>query len=436
MATAVIMPKAGMSMETGTIVRWLKKVGEDVTVGEPLLEITTDKVDMEVEAEASGCLLQILHGEGDVVPVTEAIGYIGTRAELARRDPVLNGPSSESSSAAAPVPAPAPVAPTATMPGRVRSTPAAKERAAALGVDIALAKATGPSGEVKLRDVLSVAAGPKLRASPLARQMAKDAGIDLARVQGSGPGGRILRADVAATPPPASALPSAPDANEERIPVSKKRKVIAERLSQSKLAAPHYYLRLAASAEGLIAARNAGTGGAKPSVNAFLMKYAAEALRRYPAMNSSWQADTIVRYRSIDIGLAVAQPDGLITPVVRDCGSKGVLAIDAELKPLVERAQAGTLGPDDYSQATFTISNLGSFGIDEFTAIINPPGSAILAVGSFRKQPVVDSDGALVVKTLVQLTLSCDHRVIDGAVGARFLRFMGDIMENPSVLLL
>ena len=221
------------------------------------------------------------------------------------------------------------------------------------------------------------------------------------------------------------------------MPVDGKRKLIAERLSQSMFSAPHYYLRLAPCAEGLLAARSAAAQqGRKPSLNAFLIKYVAEALKRHPALNASWQGDVIVRYRSIDIGLAVAQPDGLITPIVRDCGSKGILAIDAELQDLIERALAGRLRPAEYSGATFTISNLGSFGIDEFTAIINPPGAAILAVGTVRKEPVVDASGALSARTLVRLTLSCDHRVIDGAVGARFLRFLGDVIEDPSRLLL
>jgi len=219
--------------------------------------------------------------------------------------------------------------------------------------------------------------------------------------------------------------------------VSGKRKVIAERLSRSMFTAPHYYLKLAADVGALMATRNAAArGGRKPSLNAFLMKYAAEAIKRHPAINSSWQEGAIVRFGTVDIGLAVAQPDGLITPVVRDCGSKGVLAIDAELQPLVERAQAGKLRPDEYSDATFTISNLGSFGVDEFTAVINPPGSAILAVGAIRREPVVDEAGAFVARSLVRLTLSCDHRVIDGAVGAAFLRFLGDVLEDPSRLLL
>jgi len=451
MATAVIMPKAGMSMESGTVVRWLKKVGDPVKVGEPLLEITTDKVDMEVEAETSGHLLCILKDQGEQVPVTQPIGYIGTSAELGKSVAELQG-SSVGGAAGAPT---APAAEAASKPAvgeaaaaagaqRVPSTPAARRRAGELGIDLAQVNPTGPNGEVKLRDVTSAAAENRVRMSPLARRVAEREGRSLSGVSGSGPGGRILLADLAPPPPP-PAIPEVAPASpqpvaapgETRTPVSGKRKVIAERLSRSMFTAPHYYLRVSVEVDHLLAARDGiGATGRKPSLNAFLMKYAAEAIKRHPALNTSWEGDAIVSRPAIDIGLAVAQADGLITPVVRDCGSKGVLAIDAELQPLVERALAGKLLPAEYSGATFTISNLGSFGIDEFTAIINPPGSAILAVGAIRNEPVIDPAGAVVVRNRMRLTLSCDHRVLDGAVGARFLRFLADVLEDPSRLLL
>jgi pyruvate dehydrogenase E2 component (dihydrolipoamide acetyltransferase) len=448
MATAVIMPKAGMSMETGTVVRWFKKVGEQVNAGEPLLEITTDKVDMEVEAETSGILVCILKDHGEV-PVTEPIGYLGTADELGK-SPAELGPAAPPDGAAPPPaagPGPAPGAEgdpaaggrsPAAGGGGVLGTPAARRRAAELGLDLSRVAPSGTSGEVKLRDVVAAAERAKVRASPLARRVAELEGRDLAAVTGTGPGGRILRADLGA-PAPAAPVPAAPGGKpgETRTPVSGKRKVIAERLSHSKFTAPHYYLRVAVGVDGLLAARAAaGAGGRKPSLNAFLLKYAAEAILRYPALNTSWEGDAIVAHPTVDIGLAVAQPDGLITPVVRDCGAKGVMAIEAELQPLVEKALSGKLLPAEYGGASFTISNLGSFGVDEFTAIINPPGSAILAVGAIRKEPVVGEDGAVVVRSRMRLTLSCDHRVIDGAVGARFLRFLADAIEDPSRLLL
>jgi pyruvate dehydrogenase E2 component (dihydrolipoamide acetyltransferase) len=285
----------------------------------------------------------------------------------------------------------------------------------------------------------------------LARRMAVEMGIDLRTVRGSGPGGRVVKRDLekvaraapqaapAAAPaaPPAYTLPPATAAHLEdrRIPVSGKRKIIAQRLSESKFSAPHYYLRIDVAVDGLIEARrrlNERLGrDARVSVNAFLIKLAAEALKRHPEVNASWEGDTIFRRGSADIGLAVAQEDGLITPVVHDCGSKGILAIERELAALIDKARTNRLSPEDYNGASFTISNLGSAGILEFTAIINPPGSAILAVGRAQKTPVVGEDDQIRVQTTMILTLSCDHRVIDGAVGAAFLADLKRILENP-----
>ncbi len=215
------------------------------------------------------------------------------------------------------------------------------------------------------------------------------------------------------------------------------RRIIARRLSQSMFSAPHYYLTVAITMDELLATRaklNAGREK-KASMNAFLMAIAGRALLHHPKVNSSWNGDSIIRHTAADIGLAVAQPDGLITPVVRDCGRKGILGIDAELADLVERARAGKLQPAEYDGATFTISSLGSSGIDEFTAVINPPGSAILAVGAIRKEPVVGDGDTIAIRQRMRVTLSCDHRVIDGAVGAAFLRELADMLENPMLAL-
>ena len=214
------------------------------------------------------------------------------------------------------------------------------------------------------------------------------------------------------------------------------RQVIARRLSDSMYTAPHYYLTVAVGMDELLAARSRLNAGRekKISVNAFLMAISAHALSRHPRVNSSWNGETLLQHSTADIGLAVALPDGLITPVVRDCGRKGIAAIDTELADLVERARAGKLAPPEYAGATFTISNLGAAGIDEFTAIINPPGSAILAVGAVRKEPVVEND-AVVIRQRMRVTLSCDHRIIDGAVGAAFLRELADMLENPLLAL-
>jgi len=223
----------------------------------------------------------------------------------------------------------------------------------------------------------------------------------------------------------------------EIVPVSRTRKVIAERLSQSKFSAPHYYVKISVGADKLIDARNATStsNGKKISVNAFIIKSVAEAIKVYPIINAAWKGDTIHIFKNIDVGLAVAQPDGLITPVVRDCGNKTLAQIDEELQTLIEKAHNRTLLPNEYSNATFTVSNLGSIGIEEFTAIINPPGSAILAVGAMKKEAMVNDAQQIAIGTRMTLTLSCDHRVIDGIIAAKFLVQLAKVIENPMSIL-
>jgi pyruvate dehydrogenase E2 component (dihydrolipoamide acetyltransferase) len=232
----------------------------------------------------------------------------------------------------------------------------------------------------------------------------------------------------------AAAVPEAARAD-QRLPISGKRRVIARRMAESKFSAPHYYLKIEVAVDPLLQARarlNAGRpAGEKVSLNAFLLKFCAEALKRHPQVNSSWQGDAILRYARQDLGLAVAQEDGLIAPVVRDCGAKGILQIDRELRALVEKTRSNRLTPEEYAGATFTVSNLGSAGILEFTAIINPPGSAILAVGRISRVPVVEQEEQIHVRSQMILTLSCDHRVVDGAVGAEFLAELKRLLENP-----
>jgi pyruvate dehydrogenase E2 component (dihydrolipoamide acetyltransferase) len=290
--------------------------------------------------------------------------------------------------------------------------------------------------------------------------MATEHGIDMRVLRGSGPAGRIVKRDIdkalrqVASRGPAEAvgvqgpaapafIPTAagPTASDERIPVSGKRKIIAQRLAESKFSAPHYYLRIDVDAGEMMAARQRlntrlpKDHEGKVSPNAFLIKFVAETLKKYPVVNSSWQGDEILRFGKIDIALAVAREDGLITPVVRDCGSKGIVHIDGELKNLIDKARNNKLTPEEYNGATFTISSLGTSGILEFTAIINPPGSAILAVGRIHKAPVVGDDGTIGVRSQMILTLSCDHRVIDGAVGAAFLSDLKAFIEYPIDLL-
>jgi pyruvate dehydrogenase E2 component (dihydrolipoamide acetyltransferase) len=290
----------------------------------------------------------------------------------------------------------------------------------------------------------AAASSGRIKSSPLARKVAAQKGVDLRSLLGSGPEGRIVLRDItelpgSGAPGQQASLPALvqPGAGDVVVPISRMRKIIARRLSESMYSAPHYYLTVAAGMDGLLAARTKMNAGRekKLSVNAFLMSITGRTLARHPQVNTTWNGDTFIRHATADIGLAVALPEGLITPVVRDCGRKGIIAIDAELADLVERARAGRLAPEEYAGAGFTISNLGMSGIDEFTAIINPPGSAILAVGAVRKEVVVAENDAMVVRQRMRMTLSCDHRVIDGAVGAAFLRELADMLESPLLAL-
>jgi pyruvate dehydrogenase E2 component (dihydrolipoamide acetyltransferase) len=413
MPEKVLMIALSPTMETGTLARWRKKEGDTVASGDVLCEVETDKATMDYESSSEGTLLKILLPEGGQAKVGDLIAIIGKPGED------ISGIVAEKPAAAPPA-AKAPAAP-------VMKTAAPPASAAAQPVR--------PAGRV--------------RSSPLARKLAAQRGIDLAALRGSGPEGRIVKRDLEAAPAGAAAAPGRagstlpapellkPGPGDQSIPVSRMRKIIAKRLSESMYSSPHFYLTVAVGMDELLAARarmNAGREK-KISVNAFLMALAGKALGRHPQVNTSWNGDTFLRHASADIGLAVALPEGLITPVVRDCGRKGIAAIDTELVDLIARARSGKLAPEEYSGATFSISNLGTSGIEEFTAIINPPGSAILAVGAVRKEAVVLPDDTIVVRQRMRITLSCDHRVIDGAVGAAFLRELADMLENPLLAL-
>ena len=442
MAEQVLMLALSPTMEEGTIITWHKKEGETVAQSDIICEVETDKATMEYESVNEGTLLKILVPEGGGARVGDPIAVVGESGED------ISSLVQEAEAAAAVAEKPA--------AGQPVAEPVEAQPAEATPVATAEAASQPAEG----------APVEGLKASPLARKMASEQGIDLRSVRGSGPGGRIVKRDMdkalrraasygpaaavgiagvaAAGAPayipgggiPAMAGPTA-SGKDEQIPVSGKRKIIAQRLSESKYSAPHYYLRIDVDAGAMMAARtrlNARLpkeAGAKVSPNAFLIKFVAETLKKYPAVNASWQGDTILRFGKIDIALAVAQEDGLITPVVRDCGSKGIVQIDRELKILIDKALSNKLTPEEYGGATFTISSLGTSGILEFTAIINPPGSAILAVGRIHKVPVAEDDGSIGVRSQMILTLSCDHRVIDGAVGAAFLSDLKATIEYP-----
>ena len=404
MAEPVLMLALSPTMEEGTITRWHKKEGEAIAQGDLLCEVETDKAAMEYESVNQGTLLAILVPAGGRAAVGAPIAVVGKPGEDV---------------------------------GAFRAR--AQEPAAAPAASAARADAVSPPSSGLRR----------IKASPLARRLARERRLDLGRIAGSGPGGRVVQHDLAAarTLPSGGVKPgllpgavapkgaTAPPAQDQRIPLSGKRKVIAQRLAESKFSAPHYYLKIDVDAGRFLEARerlNARFGEeARISVNALLLKIAAEALKRHPIVNSGWRGDHILAYARADIGLAVAQEDGLVTPVVRDCGAKGVLAIERELGELIARARVNRLKPEEYTGATFTITNLGSYGILEFTAIINPPGSAILAVGRIRRVPVAEEGDRVAVRPQMILTLSCDHRVVDGAVGAAFLKDLKALIEDP-----
>ena len=422
MAEKVLMLALSPTMETGTIAKWQKQEGETVDSGAVLCEVETDKAVMDYESTLEGVLLKILLPEGGEASVGEPIAIIGEEGEDI--SDLLAEITSEAEKSAPPSKTSEP-----SSEGKAEAALPQKESAAP-----ALTKEeTPPTSEIS---------GKQIRSSPLARKLAKEAGLDLENIKGSGPGGRIVQRDVehaiqeAKTRPaaaPVSPIPQTPGLTDEVVRVSQKRKIIAQRLSESKFSAPHYYLKVVVRMDEILQARKALNARAKQkvSLNAFLIKFAAEAIKKHPLVNSTWNGDTMIKHGSVDIGLAVAQPDGLITPVVRNCTQKGILDIDQDLTALIQKAQANRLEPEEYSGATFTISSLGSFGIREFTAIINPPGSAILAVGEIHKEPVVNEQDQIEICSNMILTLSCDHRVIDGAVGAIFLKELKDMLEDP-----
>lgn len=401
MAEKVWMIALSPTMEEGTLVKWSKREGDAVASGDVLCEVETDKATMDYESAEEGTLLKILVPEGQKAAVGQAIAILGQEGE--------------------------------DIEDLIQE--AEQDHAAEHGrQDIEDQEEAKEQEEAKFQ---ASAEDDRIKASPLARKLAEKHGLSLQEISGSGPKGRIVKSDVLAaaeTPIKApAAVPAKSSLSDETVPVSGKRKIIAKRLAESMFTAPHYYLTVSVSAQHLIEARSRINERLKDKIsfNAFLIKFAAEALKQHPVIHSTWQGDTILRHGAIDIALAVALPDGLITPVVRNCGLKGIQAIDAELKVLIQKAQDGALKPEEYQGATFTISNLGSFGIEEFTAIINPPGSAILAVGESRKVPVVGEDGQITADTVMKLTLSCDHRVIDGAEGAAFLTALKRIIEEP-----
>lgn len=440
MAKVLDLPKLSPTMEEGQIAKWHKNEGDPVAVDDLLAEVETDKATMEYRSFDKGTLLKILAPAGSVVQLGQPVAILGAPGEDVS---ALAGAAGAAPAPAAAAPAPAAPAPAAPAPAPAAPAPAAAPTPAAPAPEAAApaeqASSIGPTGRVK--------------ASPYVRKMAREQGFDLAAVAGSGPGGRIVARDLeGAKPTPAARAPiaapavaTAPGAlaEAEARPVSMMRKAIARRLAESKQTVPHFYLTIDVDADPLHTLRemvnadlaSQGEGAPKVSFNDLVVKACAIALRRVPECNAQWGGDAILIHRRVDISVAVSVPDGLVTPVVRDADRKGVLAIAAEVRDLASRAKAKKLRPEEMANGTFSVSNLGMYGVDAFAAVINPPEGAILAVGQVRREPVVKGD-AVVPGRKLAMTLSCDHRVIDGAVGATFLRALRQILEHPAQILL
>ncbi len=426
MATKVVMAQLSPTMEEGKLLEWKVAEGDTIEASDLLAEIETDKANMDIEALGGGVVLKILVQAGETVPVGALIGIIGEEGED------ISALLAEAEAAASGTPVEAPPAEDMSAVEEVIVPPAPPA-------------APPPAPE-------PVAPG-RAKASPVARRMADETGLRVSDITGSGPGGRVVKRDVetaiaagvsaplpAATP--AAAQPTTPAGPprlvDETLEPSQMRKAIAKRLVSSIGPVPHFFLTTEVDMGRVLELRkamNARLEAGKIGVNDILVKVAAEALARHPEINASWQDDTIRRHGSVDIGIAVAIEDGLITPVLRAADRKGLLQISAEAAELIARARIKRLLPEEYQGATFSVSNLGMFDIDQFTAIINPPEAAIMAVGSTIERPVV-VNGEIQVRHRMRVTMSCDHRVIDGVTGARFLQTFKAMLENPLELVL
>ncbi len=436
MITRVVLAKLSPTMEEGTIVKWTKKEGDAVKVGDVMAEIETDKANMEMEALGAGVLRKILVPAGGKAPVGALIGVIADPKEdigpLLAQAPAAAVAASPVPAAAAPAAVPPPARAAAVTPAL--AAPAAPVAPAAVA---APTLAIAPAAPADL-------AGGRVKASPLARTMAARQNIPLAAVAGSGPGGRIVKRDIEGYAPgspasravlaaaPAPVIPFPAIAAGQDFPLSNMRKTIARRLVESKFSAPHFYVTVEIDMGAAVALREQLLKGenVKVSFNDLVLKACARALTRFPMVNASWGGDKITTHGEVHLGVAVSIPDGLITPVVRNADRKSVLDISREVKDLAGRAREKKLRPEEFMGSTFTISNLGMFDVSEFTAIINPPEAAILAVGSVSKVPVVDGD-RVTIGHRMKVTLSSDHRVVDGALAAQFLQEVRRLLENP-----
>ena len=446
MASTVEMPQMGFDMQEGTVVKWRKQVGDTVFRGDVIAEIETEKAVVELECYAVGVLRKVLVEEGRVVPIGTPI------AVIAAADEEL--PPMEALQTGAPAPSTAPAAPalpTASPPPapttEVRATPIARRLAREHGINLALVSGTGPSGRVTEADVNAhralpatspaSAASTEVRATPIARRLAREQGIDLALVTGTGPSGRVTEADVNAyrQAPSAPTPPTQPEA----VPLSRMRQVIAARTVQSKRDAPHFYVTMEIDMGRAMDIRrdinDASPEGVRLSVNDLIIRACAMAIANFPNFNASFQDNALVHHPQVNIGIAIALEAGLIVASIPNTQSLNLPGIACASSDLINRAQSGALRAEEYTGATFAISNLGMYDVDSFAAIIFPPNAAVLAVGAVKEQPVV-RDGRLEVGRIMKATISVDHRVVDGAEGARFLQEVKRLLEHPALLLL
>ena len=425
MAEIIRMPRMSDTMSEGNIVSWLKKEGDKVESGDTLAEVETDKATMELDSFSDGVLLHIAVKEGPV-PIDGIIAVIGKAGEDWKAAIAAAGGSNGSAKEAEP-----------------KKEEAAPEKEKA-------AEAAAPSASADAPKAASGSSSDddkRLKASPLARSIAKDAGIDISQVEGSGDQGRIVKRDVEAAmeskksaPAAAGSSASAPAASTgqyEDVPLSQMRKTIARRLSESKFTAPHFYLTIEINMTKAIAMRTQvnEVSPVKISFNDFVIKAVAASLRQHPAVNSSWLGDKMRHNKDINIGVAVAVEDGLVVPVVLHADIKTLSQINTEVKTFAAKAKDRKIQPQEMQGNTFTISNLGMFGIEEFTAIINPPDACIMAVGAITEKAIV-KDGEIVAASMMRVTMSCDHRVVDGATGAQFLQTFKSILEDPIRLMI
>lgn len=423
MATRVILPKQGLQMTEGTITKWYMHEGDRVERGEPLFEMQTDKIALIIEAPASGLLLRIFRHEGDVVPVAETIGVIGQAGEnVTEFSPETEQLAVEPKSAAE------------IATPRLFSTPRARWLAAEKGLLLENIEPTGPERLMIARDVENAAIN-KIKITPVAKKMIEQQDISLSDIRGTGARGKITKADVKDLVMAGKDTASVKNRVEQLVPISGMRKVIAERMMQSVQQMAQANHRMKVDVSQLINLREAyAAAGKKVTFTDILVRIVADVLMEYPMLNASLTPQGILLRNYVNIGIAVAVDNGLIVPVIKDADTMNLIAISAKAKELIEKTKSGTLSVDDYSGGTFTITNLGMFDIDEFTAIINPPESAILAAGKIERTPVVEGE-TMIIRPIMVLSLTYDHRLIDGALAAQFLQRIKQVVNNPCLLL-